>query len=306
MDRKCLYISLLLGVLVASCGTQKRMASTSQKLQEVKSFINEDSAALSKLQGSVKEKADNQTVDSLINATFTNVISSLRKDLEKNQRTVAAVEFFLKKRSNFAKNNYKARVKQHVDELDSFRLKNKTRDNIYGLLSEAVKVNAFYKYGMGAFFEPGIYKIAPSGFSMVSNAFMPAIDSMAALSNRYADVKRTAHLVIVGYADGLPVNPSSDLYAELKKHLGVSNPTNAELNQALSDLRASELLRVLKVIIQDNAAKFDSYDRLNIGYISYGRGQALPFKNITDYTYNDERRRVVIFYWAVLPDIEDL
>lgn len=308
MDRKFLYICicLLSVILVASCSTQKRMASVAQKVQDARNLINEDSETLKKLQREIQQKADDHIVDSLINITFTAVISDLRKDLEKNQKTVAATEFFLKKRSNFTKGRYEANVKQYINELDSFHLKNKTRDRIYELLSEAVRVNAFYKYGMGTFFEPGVYKIAPSGFGIVSSAFMPAIDSIASLSNRYTDVKRTAHLIIVGYADGVSINPGTNLYAGLKKYLGTTDPTNAELNRALSDLRAGELLRNLKIIMKNNAAKFASQDQLSIGYISYGRGQALPFKNITDYADKDERRRVVVFYWTVLPDIDAL
>jgi len=303
---KYLYIPLFLGAFIASCGTQKKMASAHQKAQEAKGMINDNLETLNKVESDVDAKMNNQTVDSLISAAFSDVISELRNDLEKNQKTVAAVEFFLTKRSNFVGSDYKADVKQRLNELDSFRLKSKTRDRIYGLISEAVKMNAFQKYGMGTFFNPGIYRISPSAFGAVSNAFGPAIDSMAALSNRYADVKRTAHLVIVGYADGVPITPGTGLYTELKNYLSISNPKNPELNQALSELRASELLRNLKVIMRDNAVKFTNYDRLDIGYMSYGRGQALPFKNITDYTDNDERRRVVIFYWAVLPDTDSL
>lgn len=299
------YIPLLLGVFLASCGMQ-RMTSARQKAEEVKGLINNNLETLKKVESDVDQKINNQTVDSLISTAFSDVISELRNDLEKNQKTVAAVEFFLEKRSNFAGIDYKADVKQRLNELDSFRLRSKIRDRIYGLLSEAVKMNAFQKYGMGTFFNSGIYKISSSAFGAVSNAFSPAIDSMAALSNRYADIKRTAHLVIVGYADAVPITPGTGLYKELKNYLGISNPTNPELNQALSELRASELLRNLKIIMKDNAVKFTNYDRLDIGYMSYGRGQALPFKNITDYTYNDERRRVVVFYWAVLPDTEGL
>ncbi|GAB3414477.1 hypothetical protein GCM10027516_04950 [Niabella aquatica] len=282
------------------------MSAIHQNVEEAKNLVREDAESLKKLQESVRQKTDNQTVDSLISGTFAEIISSLRRDLEKNQKTIAAVAFFLDKRSNFTKSNYRKHVQPHVEGLDSFYLKNGTRDRIYELLSEAVKVNAFQKYGMGAFFQPGVYKILPSGFNLVSSAFMPAIDSMAALSNRYTDIKRTAHLVIVGYADGVPVNPSTKLYTELKEYLALPEPDNAALNLALSDLRAQELLRNLKIVIRNNANKFASPERLNIGYISYGRGQALPFKNITDYTENDERRRVVVFYWTVLPDIDAL
>ena len=59
-------------------------------------------------------------------------------------------------------------------------------------------------------------------------------------------------------------------------------------------------------MMKNNVSKFANLQQLTVGYVSYGRGEALPFKNITNYTDDDERRRVVVFYWAVLPEVEDL
>ncbi|MCH5600475.1 hypothetical protein [Niabella ginsengisoli] len=192
----------------------------------------------------------------------------------------------------------------YISQLDSFNQNRIKRDRIYELLNEAVKVKAFEKYGLGAFFDPGVYKIAPSGFNLLSRSFLPAIDSMAALSNRYTDVKRSIHLVIVGYADALPFSTETALYKELKNYLNVDDPSKEQLNLALSDLRAAELLKNLKMIMRDNASKFTSFNQLAVGSTSYGRGEALPFKNVTNYTDNDERRRVVVFYWAILPELD--
>jgi len=300
---KTFYTSLIIGILMTSCGTQKRMAAASEKNQIARESISTDSASLSSLQAEMMKKLGQQSVDSSINKKIISLLSALQNDLGKIQNTVNAVDFFLETRKNFRSSHYENGVKTYMVQLDSFQLQKKTRDRIYQLLDEAVKMEAFKKYGMGAFFEPGIYRIAPSAFSSVNRSFQPAIDSMSAISNRYHDIKRTAHLVIVGYADATPITPGTALYNELKGYIRQPDPNNEQLNLALSDLRANELLRNLKMIMHTSAPQFSNYNQLKIGYTSYGRGEALPFNNITDYTDNDERRRVVVFYWAILPEL---
>ncbi|WP_114789778.1 hypothetical protein U0035_10640 [Niabella yanshanensis] len=303
MIKKILYASVMIGALITSCGTQKRITATKEKSKTTRESVNADSVALNDLQAEMSKKLGKRGVDSSLNKKIVSLLSTLQGDLSKIQQTVSAVDFFLEKKKNFRTNNYEDDVKPYVDRLDSFQLQKKTRDRIYQLLDEAVKMEAFQKYGMGAFFEPGIYRIAPAAFSSVNRSFQPAIDSMSAISNRYPDIKRTAHLVIVGYADATPITPGTPLFNELKSYMKQPDPQSVQMNQVLSDLRANELLRNLKIIMRTSASKFSNYNQLKIGYSSYGRGEALPFNNITDYTDNDERRRVVVFYWAILPEL---
>ncbi len=303
MIKKMLYASVMIGALMTSCGIQKRMAATTEKSKTTREVLHTDSATLSQLQAEMVKKLGKQGVDSSLNIKIVSLLATLQDDLSKIQQTVNAVDFFLETKKNFRPNNYEEAVRSYVTRLDSFQLQKSIRDRIYQLLDEAVKMEAFQKYGMGAFFEPGIYRIAPAAFNSVNQSFQPAIDSMSAISNRYPDIKRTAHLVIVGYADATPITPGTKLFNELKSYLKQPEPQSEQMNEALSDLRASELLRNLKIIMKASASKFSSYNQLKIGYSSYGRGQALPFKNITDYTDNDERRRVVVFYWAILPEL---
>ncbi len=304
MNKKILYFSVIIGALIiSSCGTQKRIAATAETSKTTRETIETDSATLSILQAEMVKKLGQQTVDSSLNKKIVSLLSTLQNDLGKIQQTVDAVDFFLETKKNFRLNNYEDDVKSYITRLDSFKLQKKTRDRIYQLLDEAVKMEAFQKYGMGAFFEPGIYRIAPAGFNSVNQSFQPAIDSMSAVSNRYPDIKRTAHLVIVGYADATPITTGTKLYNELKSYMKQTDSESVQMNQALSDLRANELLRNLKIIMRTSASRFSNYNQLKIAYSSYGRGQALPFNNITDYTENDERRRVVVFYWAILPEL---
>ncbi|WP_346236349.1 hypothetical protein ABDK00_015895 [Niabella insulamsoli] len=303
--KNCMLV-LIIGIFICSCANQKRIAHAKSSVESSKKIISESATTLEAIGEKIEQKKQGESVDSSIHNKFEDVLNALKKNLEEAGKSVKAVEFFLEKRSNFNKSKYNEALKSHLQQLDSFKLSEARRDRIYELLSEAVKAKSFEKYGLGAFFDPGVYEISPSASKLVARSFAPAIDSMAALSNRFADVKRGVQLVIVGYADASPIGRGTALYAKLKNYLKLENPGKEKLNMALSDLRAASLLSNLENIMKTYASKFANYDQLTIGSVSYGRGEAVPFKNITDYSDNDERRRVVVFYWAILPDLEGL
>jgi len=41
---------------------------------------------------------------------------------------------------------------------------------------------------------------------------------------------------------------------------------------------------------------------LRIAYLAVGQGEEYPLPYITDYRDDDERRRIVLCYWSVLPE----
>ena len=298
-----LFTLITISVLFTACGTQKRLATATERSQTAKEHLANNNKQLTELESKVAIKLNNKEMDTSINTQIASIINKLKQNLDSTQRTIDAIDFFLNEKKNFRPKLYESSISPLVSQLDSFELQKKTRDRIYQLLTEAVDVKAVERYHMGAFFEPGIYRMAPKTFNDINKSFSPAIDSIAALSNRFADIKRTAYLVIVGYADATRITPGTALYNELKYLIKVDNPQNSQLNQKLSDLRSQELLRYLKLIMQNNASKFKNYNQLRLGYLNYGRGEELPFKNLKNYTDNDERRRVVVFYWTILPTL---
>lgn len=297
---------LFIFIFITSCSTQKRLQEAAQKAATVKQSIHQSTATLNSLRQTTAEQLSSAQKDSTISNRIDEVISKLQKDLSKIEETVNAVELAAQKKSNFNEHRYYYSTKSYVDRLDSFQAAGKMRDRIYQLLNNAVSINAFRQFDMGTFFEPGAYKMPPTAFVRISEAFQPAIDSLIKLSNNYSDIKHTAYFVLVGYADGVPISSSSSLYSELKPFIrNVDTPDKGQLNLMLSNLRAQELLRNMKIIMLQNAQKLSNAPRLKLAYTSYGRGESLPFKNITDYKIDDERRRVVVFYWSVLPAVNE-
>lgn len=174
------------------------------------------------------------------------------------------------------------------------------------MVKEAIGLKAFKLFNMAAFFEPGVYNIPPSAFSKIRQMFTPALDSLTSFSNKYSEMPKTARLVFVGYADESPIAEGGALYNDLSRLAGEQPASRQELNRVLSQLRASEMMQNLKILVPEKMANFISPQKLKFSYFNYGRGEAHPSTQITDYKPDDERRRIVMFYWAVLPELSYL
>jgi hypothetical protein len=98
------------------------------------------------------------------------------------------------------------------------------------------------------------------------------------------------------------ITPGSELYYTLLDELRKPQAEKEELNQKISELRAKELIKQMTSLYLKKASGFKDADKLKIEYIGQGKGEALPVSSIKDYGIDDERRRIVLCYWVVLPD----
>jgi outer membrane protein OmpA-like peptidoglycan-associated protein len=160
----------------------------------------------------------------------------------------------------------------------------------------------FSLFSLAAFFGPGKYIIPEDKDQLAVQSFSPIIDSLINFSNRYSTVNRTATLVILGFADGAGFDTTSELYDTLITLAGKSEATKQELNQKLSELRAKELIKKLTTSFLQKAGSFQDPDKLKIEYLGQGKGEEFPLTSIKNYQDDDERRRIVLCYWVVLPD----
>lgn len=304
MNKNCIFF-ILFSFVIISCGTQKRLADSVQKAEAVKEQIHLRKITLDSLEQITRDQKDLSHKDSLLSTKIEKVIRILQSDLNRIGETVSLVELASEKKSNFHERKFYSSMKPNIDRLDSFQTLATNRDRVYELLGEAVRMSTFNQFKLGTFFEPGVYKIPPSALPIVKESFDPVLDSIVNFSNRFSDVKRSIYIVFVGYADGTGIAENSMLYKDLTNYLRKEqSPDNERLNYVLSNLRASELLRGMKIITQTKAEMFINKGMGRINYTSYGRGENLPFESIKDYKVDDERRRVVVFYWSVLPDLK--
>jgi hypothetical protein len=198
--------------------------------------------------------------------------------------------------------NYKSIVLPLLDSLQKQSDQYARRLSLYMMIKDGLNVADFKQFDLAAFFGPGKYQIPEDKVDIAAQSFSPLVDSLIFFSNKYNQYPRTATLIILGFADGTGITSGSDLYYTLLDALKKPQAEKEELNQKLSELRSSELIKQMTNLYLKKATGFTEVEKLTIEYVGQGKGEALPISSIKDYSVDDERRRIVLCYWVVLPD----
>ncbi len=172
---------------------------------------------------------------------------------------------------------------------------------IFSMIEDGLSKSKRNLFNLAAFFGSGGYTIPAQKYNIAKEYFAPLVDSILKFSNSYSDILRTAQVVVNGYADGTEIQPGTPLYLKTKDYLKKENPSKEELNVTLSVLRAEEISKLLNGLIRERANDFTSVNKIIFEISEAGEGEELPDQNIKDYKANDERRRIVLIYWGVLP-----
>jgi hypothetical protein len=195
-----------------------------------------------------------------------------------------------------------ALIKRKILLIDSVVNKSaSTREYAFSMIMESINNSTPNLFSLAAFFGPGGYIIPEEKYELAYSYFSPIIDSLIKFSNKYEMITRTSGIIVNGYADASRINPGSKLYKTLAEYLHKAKPRREELNAALSALRAEEISRVLLTVVKQKAPEFKSYVKITFETIEAGYGEKLPDPKINNYKVNDDRRRIVIVYWNVMP-----
>jgi hypothetical protein len=194
-------------------------------------------------------------------------------------------------------------VKKRIHIVDSV-VKTNAENNAYviTMIEDGMSKSKPNLFSLAAFFGAGGYTIPAAKSVLAQQYFSPIIDSLVKFSNQYASVNRTAALITDGYADAATIMPGTTLYKKIADYLGESKPSKAQLNAGLSALRAEEISKLLNVILKEKYPDFKTIDKIVFEFTETGKGEKLPDPTIKNYKTNDERRRIVIIYWSVLPN----
>jgi outer membrane protein OmpA-like peptidoglycan-associated protein len=163
----------------------------------------------------------------------------------------------------------------------------------------------FSKSEIGALFSSGEYRLIAEQINKGEALFMPIIEKIYGFANRHKDAYKSLHaeIIVTGYADANPVEKGSKLYKDLKKRLleeqQITEHSDADLNLKLSEIRANAVKKFLEKLIEKQAK---SGKTLDIEVKVIGRGEEIPKGLPENILKNDRRRRVVTFYWVVLPN----
>jgi hypothetical protein len=228
-------------------------------------------------------------------------IAKYLKKIEANTKEIKLLESRIGAPEDYAANS--ASIKARVLVIDSVVNKSAAiRQYTFDMIEEGLQKSTKTLFSLAAFFGPGGYAIPAEKSEKARVYFSPVIDSLIKFSNKYAEAPRTATILVNGYADATQISKGSKLYNELGTSMNIDGPTKAQLNTRLSALRAEELSKLFTKTIKEKSSSIVAPSKITFANIEVGRGEQLPDATIKNYKANDERRRIVIVYWSVLPN----
>lgn len=189
-----------------------------------------------------------------------------------------------------------------IESTEIIRILDKKTEVIVDFLGS----ETFSKSEIGALFSSGEYRLILEQITKGEQLFSPIIEKLYGFASKHKDAYKSLHgeIIVTGYSDGNPVEQSSKLYKDLKKKLSeddqVADPSVSDMNLKLSELRAKAVKRLLEKLIE---RKSRSGETLQIDVKVLGRGEEIPKGLPENILKNDHRRRVVTFYWVVLPTL---
>ena len=302
MGMKNYLFFTIIVLCLASCMAGKKMDKVSVKLKDMQSQQAIESSKVASLASTGESKLAEGKIDSNINKRLAQRISSLKQDLDSVNQEIANLQNLTSDVKTFRK-SYKKDIRPRLEQLDLFKKNYNDRLKVYLMMEDGLNMANYTPFDLAAFFGPGLYTIPANQEQVVERSFSPMVDSVVSFSKKYPDNPRTATLVILGYADGQDINPQGELYTTLSNMLNRTDATKQELNFKLSELRSIELIRHLTGIFTKHLPAAKDTNGLKVEYIGQGKGEEYPNPSIKDYKEDDERRRIVLCYWIVLPDV---
>jgi hypothetical protein len=290
----CLFV-------LASCISNKKITGVRNSVNDFKGQQGVETAQLKTLDNNADARLAERKIDSNIRARILKRLDREKATLDSAQMRIALLEGFLKEK-RLVRKNYKKVILPTLDSLQQQKNKYAERLSVYMMIQNSLDIADFKLFDLAAFFGPGKYSIPEDKTDLAVQSFSPIVDSLIIFSNKYYTKPRTATLVILGFADGMGITPGSGLYDTLINAAHKTEAGKPELNMILSELRAKELIKQLTNVFLKKADRFINFDKLNIVYIGQGKGEEFPLPSIHDYKEDDDRRRIVLCYWIVLPD----
>lgn len=288
-------------LLMLSC-MGSRQSRVKKLISRTDVLLSDESARIAAMRQKKDTAFYREKIDSTIDTRITRKLNSLVSELDSVREASAYLADMLTKRKEFRK-QYETAIVAKVNYLENFRKKNKVRLYKINVIDKAIDVTDKKQYDLAGFFASGKYLIPKESQAEATIIFSPVIDSVVNFTDRYDSVKNTATIVINGYADATGYAAGSELEKVLLGYLNQSSAPKAELNRAISELRAKQITMLLTEKALLNKWKlFKEPQNIGFEFYGYGQGETLPSKTIKDYGPGDPRRRIVLIYWIVLPD----
>lgn len=254
--------------------------------------------------GKIDNHKDSQLNSGNLEDSISGKIDNRLKNYQRKMDSISVEITALKQKINSPKEFKKdfTLIKIKVLLIDSVVNKNAVvREYVFEMIEDGLSKSKPNLFNLAAFFGPGGYIIPESKIYIAKKYFSPIIDSLVKFSNHYATVLREAIITVNGYADGSNIGKGSKLYNTLVAKLDIPNPEKQDLNKALSALRAEKIAIFLTQLLRERFPEFNQNNKIVFESHETGKGETIPDPKIIDYKLNDDRRRIVIIFWNVLP-----
>jgi hypothetical protein len=296
------YLIAIFSVLFfSSCCIQGKIEEAKKVVTEGKAIIDKDNSNVSSINGLSLSKILEGKIDSIILQLIARRLLKFEGNIGTAGNNINIIEALLNNKGEFRK-KYKSVIRPMLDSIKQNIAQYSDRLKLYMMIGDGLNIANFKLFDLAAFFGPGKYAVPEDKRESASASFSPIVDSIITFSDKYKDIPRSGTLIVLGFADGTGFSPGP-LYDFLAGKIGKTEATKEELNQQLSELRAEELISILSgQFVKKSSTVAGGSQALKINYFGKGKGEGLPLPTIKDYQVNDERRRIVLCYWAVLPD----
>lgn len=272
----------------------KGMLNSAAKQQEKEAVV------LVKLDDNKDKQLSSGNVDSAIAGKLDDRLQIYQHRMDSLAAEIAALQQKVNSPKEFTK-DFRV-IKRKILLIDSVVNKKAViREFIFNMIEDGLSKSKPNLFSLAAFFGPGGFIIPEQKYKIAKKYFSPIIDSLVKFSNNYASVIRTATITVNGYADGTNISKGSKLYNTLATYLNITDPDKEALNAALSALRAEKISILLTQMLKERFPEFKLITKVVFESNETGMGEKLPDAKIVNYKLNDERRRIVVIFWNVLP-----
>jgi outer membrane protein OmpA-like peptidoglycan-associated protein len=299
INGKNLILLLLSAALLSSSCSSSKRAALAKVIAAAKITQGGDAAKLAAMQQKKDEKAAEEKIDSTADANISVKLKEYKSKLDSFSTAMNFIDSTIKTGKLFRKN--KAEIKIKLQMVGNYTSNAGLRLQRFAMIDEGLNIAQQYLFNLGAYFGGGKYEIPADKLEQAQQSFAPILDSIASFYNRYSGIERFATITVLGYADATGFNKEGQTYKTLIALLNDSSATKEMINQKVSALRAKNMADIMELILSKKIPNYTSIQKLDFLFFEIGKGEEYPSKKITDYTVNDERRRVVLLFWNILP-----
>ena len=291
------YLLVVLAALVIfSCTPQKKtVTSTKNEMAAIDKQLNDHGNILDSLELKRKNKQEQNQIDDTAGLRIQHFIGNTKTEIIKlvDKNTVLIGESVVNK-DDWEKLRKAISLSQESLE----KITNKV-----SFINDLISRNTVVKLDQDVLFEPGQYTATEKVALTIGSFFEPASKEIDYFVKKYPEFPLSIVITAKGYADGTSIAEGGKLYNDLKERLRLTGipPDQKELNKELSRARAEEVISLFKKFTTGRSSGGGNIR--NILYLFEGKGDVLPDKSIADYKANDPRRRVVLLFWSVFPDL---